>query len=256
MRDHDEIKNLLRGTLPAIALAALIAGCAQTTAPAPTIVQRVQGEKPAPPPPTGFLGRDYSLLKAGAEGQEAMLAYTDGGANFSSYRKIMITPVTFWAENDSGLSASEQQVLCSYFNHVVKQEFSKNFKVVDEHGPGVARLSVALTDATAAIPVLRTIAVVVPQAHAVSLIKQGLTGTYSFVGSATGEAKLTDSVSGQLLGAWVDKRFGTGAVRNATVWQWGDAENAMNYWANSLDQRLVKLGVEQTASAPAPKRKR
>jgi hypothetical protein len=256
MRNHDEIRKLLRGTLPAIALAALIAGCAQTAAPAPTIVQRVQGEKPAPPPPTGFLGRDYSLLKAGAEGQEAMLAYTDGSANFSSYRMIMITPVTYWAEDDSKLSAHEQQVLCNYFYHVLKQEFGKNFKVVDEHGPGVARLSVALTDATAAVPVLRTISVIVPQAHALSLIKQGLTGTYSFVGSATGEAKLTDSVSGQLLGAWVDKRFGTGAVRNATVWQWGDAENAMKYWANGLDQRLVKLGVEQTTSAPAPKRKR
>ena len=256
MRNHDEIWKLLRGTLPAIAFAALIAGCAQTAAPAPTMVQRVQGEKPAPPPPTGFLGRDYSLLKAGAEGQEAMLAYTDGGANFSSYRMILITPVTYWAEDDSKLSAHEQQVLCNYFYHVLKQELSKNFKVVDEHGPGVARLSVALTDATAAVPVLRTISVIVPQAHALSLIKQGLTGTYSFVGSATGEAKLTDSVTGQLLAAWVDKRFGTGAVRNATVWQWGDAENAMNYWANGLDQRLVKLGVEQTVSAPAPKRKR
>jgi hypothetical protein len=256
VRGHNEIKKLLRGTLPAIALAALIAGCAQTAAPAPTIVQRVQGEKPAPPPPTGFLGRDYSLLKAGAEGQEAMLAYTDANANFGSYNKIMIAPVTYWAEDDSKLSASEQQVLCNYFYNVLKQEFSKNFKVVDEHGPGVARLTVALTDATSAVPVLRTIAIVVPQAHALSLIKQGLTGTYSFVGSATGEAKLTDSVSGQLLAAWVDKRFGTGALKNVTVWQWGDAENAMNYWANGLDQRLVKLGVEQTASAPAPKRKR
>src|SRR5207249_12008521 len=113
MREHDEIKKFLRGALPVIALAALIAGCAQTAALAPTIVQRVQGEKPAPPPPTGFLGRDYSLLKAGAEGQEAMLAYTDGSANFSSYGKIMITPVTYWAEDDSKLSAHEQQVLCN-----------------------------------------------------------------------------------------------------------------------------------------------
>jgi len=258
MRDHDEIKKLLRGTLPAIALAALIAGCAQTTAPAPTIVQRVQGEKPPPPPPTGFLGRDYSLLKPGAEGsgQEAMLAYTDASANFGSYNKIMIAPVTYWADDDSKLSASEQQLLCNYFYNALKQEFSKNFKVVDEHGPGVARLTVALTDATSAVPVLRTIAIVVPQAHAVSLIKQGLTGTYSFVGSATGEAKLTDSMTGQLLAAWVDKRFGTGAVRNVTVWQWGDADNAMKYWANGLDQRLVTLGVQHTGSATAAKSKR
>ena len=109
----------------------------------------------------------------------------------------------------------------------------------------------ALTDATSAIPVLRTISVVVPQAHILGLIKQGATGTCAFVGSATGEAKLTDSVSGQLLAAWSDKRFGSGAVKNATVWQWGDAENAMNHWANGLDQRLVTLGVQHNGAVAA-----
>jgi hypothetical protein len=76
------------------------------------------------------------------------------------------------------------------------------------------------------------------------------------VGSATGEAKLTDSMSGQLLAAWVDKRFGTGALKNVTVWQWGDAENAMKYWADALDGRLGTLGVQHSASAPAAKKKR
>jgi hypothetical protein len=65
----------------------------------------------------------------------------------------------------------------------------------------------------------------------------------------TGEAKLTGSVSGQLLAAWADQRFGTAAVKNATVWQWVDADNAMNSWANALDQRLVTLGVQQTGGA-------
>jgi hypothetical protein len=258
VRKHDDITRLLCGTLPAIALAALVSGCAQTTAPAPSIVQRVQGEKPAPPPPTGFLGADYSLLKPGAEGsgQQAMLAYFSPSANFSSYNKIMIAPVTYWAANDSGLSSNEQQILCDYFYNTLKEELGKNFKLVDEPGPGVAKLSVALTDATSAVPVLRTIAVVVPQAHVLSLIKQGLTGTYSFVGSATGEAKLTDSMTGQLLAAWADKRFGSGALKNVTVWQWGDADNAMKYWANALDERLGTLGVQHSAPAALVKKKR
>jgi hypothetical protein len=91
----------------------------------------------------------------------------------------------------------------------------------------------------------------VPQAHALNLIKAGLTGTYAFVGSATGEAKLTDSVSGQLLAAWADQRFGTAAVRNAGVWQWGDADNAMEYWSNALDKRLVSLGIQQGSTTTA-----
>lgn len=237
----------------AMMFAALVTGCSQTAAPEPNIVQRAEGEKPAAPPPTGFLGSDYSLLKAGApgSGQEAMLAYTNMTANFTSYSKIMIAPVTYWADDDSKLPANEQQILCNYFYSVLTQTFGKNFTVVDEPGPGVAKLTVALTDASSAVPVLRTISIVVPQAHALNLIKAGLTGTYAFVGSATGEAKLTDSVTGQLLAAWADQRFGTAALKNVTVWQWGDADNAMKYWAGGLDQRLVTLGVQHTASTAA-----
>lgn len=39
-----------------------LVGCSVTAAPEPSIIQRAHGEQPAPPPPTGFLGNDYSLL--------------------------------------------------------------------------------------------------------------------------------------------------------------------------------------------------
>jgi hypothetical protein len=226
----------------------LLAGCSQTAAPEPNIIQRAQGETPAPPPPSGFLGSDYSLLQPGApgSGQEAMLAYTNPNANFASYNKIMIAPVTYWADENSKVSSADQQNLCNYFYNVLQTDFSKNFAVVNEAGPGVAKLSVALSDATAATPGLRSVSVVVPQARALSLIKMAATGTYAFVGSATGEAKLTDSVSGQLLAAWADQRMGGASIKNIDVFQWGDAENVMDYWANGLDKRLVTLGVQQT----------
>jgi len=231
----------------------LLAGCAQTVAPSPNIIERAQGETPAAPPPSGFLGSDYSLLQPGApgSGQQAMLAYTNTTANLTSYSKIMIAPVTFWAADDSKVSAADQQTLCNYFYTVLQKDFGKNFTIVNEPAPGVAKLSVALTDATSAVPVLRSISVVVPQARALSLIKMAATGTYAFVGSATGEAKLTDSVSGQLLAAWADQRMGGASIKNIDVFQWGDAENAMDYWANGLDKRLVTLGVQNSGSTAA-----
>jgi hypothetical protein len=77
------------------------------------------------------------------------------------------------------------------------------------------------------------------------------TGTYPFVGSAQGEAKLTDSVSGQLLEAWADKRMGRASLKNVDVFWWGDAENAIDYWANGLDQGLVTLSTNPTVSTVA-----
>ncbi|MGA2411952.1 MAG: DUF3313 family protein, partial [Candidatus Binataceae bacterium] len=102
----------------------LMTGCASTSAPAPNIIQRVQGEMPAVPPPSGFLGSDYSLLTSPAEGsgQKAMLAYVNPNANFASYTAIIIDPVTYWADSDSSLPASDQQVLCNYFYGELTQE--------------------------------------------------------------------------------------------------------------------------------------
>jgi Protein of unknown function (DUF3313) len=247
--------KIATGVASAILAAWLVAACSQTAGQSPNIVQRAQGETPATPPQSGFLGNDYSLLQPASSGsvpgQEALLAYVNPNGNFAQYNKIMIAPVTFWADSNSSLSAAEQQELCNYAYSVFQQTLSKNFTLTDDPGPGVLKFSGALTDASSAVPVLRTISVVVPQAHALNMIKYALTGKYAFVGSATGEAKLTDSDSGQLLGAWQDQRFGTAAVRNATVWQWGDAENAMKFWADALDKRLVSLGVQQTPGAAA-----
>jgi len=245
--------KLATGLVSAMLAGYLLAACSQTTEASPNIIQRAEGETPAAPRPTGFLGNDYSLLqpRSANPGQKAALAYINPNVNWASYNKIIITPVTFWADSDSKLSANEQQILCNYFYSVLQTTLSQNFAVVTDPGPGTLRFAAALSDATSATPVLRTVSVVVPQAHALNMIKYGLTGTYAFVGAATGEAKLTDSASGQLLAAWSDEQFGTAAVRNATLWQWGDADNAMNYWAKGLDQRLVSLGVQQTGATAA-----
>jgi hypothetical protein len=248
---HKSKNTRVDARLASLALAAmLMVGCSQTAAPAPNILQRAQGETPAPPPPTGFLGSDYSLLTPPAAGtdQKAMLRYVNPSVNWGSYNKIMIAPVTFWAADDSKVSAADQQALCDYAYAVFVKELGKNFIVVNQPGPGVLKLSLALTDATSAVPVLRSISVVVPQARLLSAIKMAATGTYAFVGSAQGALKLNDSQSGELLAAAVDKRVGGTSIKNVDVFQWGDAENAIDYWANLTDQRLVAFNVQNSGA--------
>ena len=250
---HHESKSIKLGTgLLSAALAGLIlAGCSQTAAPQPNIIQRVQGETPAPPPPSGFLGSDYSLMTPPAEGtdQKAMLRYVNPSVNWGSYNQIIIAPVTFWAADDSKVSAADQQALCNYAYNEFTKVLGKNFIIGSQPGPGVMKVSVALTDATSAVPGLRSISVVVPQARALSAIKKLATGSYAFVGSAQGALKLNDSVSGQLLAAAVDKRLGGTSITNVDVFQWGDAQNAIDYWAKLTDQRLVSFGARSSVAA-------
>jgi len=225
----------------------LLAGCSQTVAPSPNIFQRVQGETPAPPPTSDFFGNGHSLLTPPAKGsdQQEMLRYSKANINWSTYNAIIIAPVSFRAVDHSRVSA-DQQALCNYFDKALIKDLGENFTIVDQPGLGVAKLSAALTDATSAVPVLRTISLVSPQARILSLLKMATTGSYPFVGSAQGAAKLTDSVSGELLEAWADKRMGGASLKDVDVFRWGDAENVINYWTDGLDQRLITLGIQRT----------
>jgi hypothetical protein len=99
----------------------------------------------------------------------------------------------------------------------------------------------ALTDATSAPPVLRTISVVVPQARLLSAASSLVTGQYAFTGSVQTEGEVTDAATGKRIAAWVDKRFGGTSIKNADVWKWGDAEKAIDVWADLAATRFVAL---------------
>jgi len=185
----------------------------------------------------GLLANECSKLTPGGKDQ-ASLRYINPSAQWTQYNKILIEPVTFWGGETTKVSVADQQTLVNYFSQQLKEQFGKNFQIVDQAGPGVMKLSVAMTDAETATPVLRSISMLVPQAHMLSNLKYLATGTFPFVGGAQGEGKITDSVSGDLLAAFADKRIGGGNAMTAFQWQWGDAENTINKWCETLAARL------------------
>ena len=153
----------------------------------------------------------------------------------------MIQPVAFFGDEKTKISASDQQTLTNYFHQVLQEQMGKKFQIVDEPGPGVMKLEVALTDAEAATPGLRSVSVVVPQMRLLGSVKALATGTYPFVGQAQAEARVTDAMTGQLLAAVMDRRVGGGSIEAAAQWQWGDAENAMKAWAEQMVNRLYAV---------------
>ncbi len=208
-----------------------LSGCAVT-----------EQEKPASVDPTmgsGFL-QNYGQLSPGGKDQ-ALLVYFNPNAQWRQYDKVLLEPVTVGSNPEKPMSPQDQQMLSSYYYNVLREDLSKNFTIVDQPGPGVMQVRVAISDVTKATPVLRTISVVVPQAKVLNGLKNLATGSYSFVGSAQSEGEILDSLTGERLAAAVDRRAGGGSIKNADVWQWGDAEKAMDYWAQRTTQRLTEL---------------
>ncbi len=223
-----------------LAAALLASGCSTTVQSTPAAAQAVESGGPLPSAVTGFLGPDAARLAPGPEGGAA-LVWLNPNAQWSSYTKIQLMPVEFWAAADSKVPAADQATLTEYFYNQLQTNLSKSFTLVDQPGPGVMTLRVALMDATTAVPGLRTISVVVPQARVLNLAQSMVTDSYAFVGSAEAEMKMTDSVTGQLLGEAVDQRSGGMGIKSAASFQWGDAQNAMDYWAQKIPNRILQL---------------
>ncbi len=231
-----------------LALVLMASGCSTTVQSTPEAAKAVESGGPLPSAVTGFLGPDASKLAPGPEGGAA-LAWINPDAQWSSYTKIQLLPVEFCAGADSKVPAADQATLTEYFYNQLQTNLSKSFTLVDQPGPGVMTLHVALMDATTAVPGLRTISVIVPQARVLNLAQSMVTDSYAFVGSAEAEMKVTDSVSGAMLAEAVDQRAGGMGMKGAASFQWGDAQNAMDYWGQKIPNRILQLQGKSPAQS-------
>jgi hypothetical protein len=191
------------------------------------------------PPTSGFLG-DYSQLKPGNAGQ-AQLVYINPDAKWSDYSKVILEPVELWGDAKSKPSEKARGEIRAFVFNTFKEELAKKFELTEQPGPGVMKITVAITSVKPAEPMIASY-----DQHLTKPAEPGATlkylgpGIAVWVGSASGEAQVTDSVSGQRMGAWVDKRFGSEKVP-PKKWKWGDAESIVRKWAHLLAERLANL---------------
>ena len=222
-----------------------VSGCAKTVSDQSAVVKQMESRPSAAT--SSFFGEDFPKLQPGQEGQAAMV-YVDANANWKQYDKVMLEPVEFWDGSDTKVSPQDQHTLTAYFYNKLKEDLQKNFTIVDQGGPGVLQLQVALTNASTSTPGLRTVSVLVPQARVLNAAQSLATDSYAFAGSAEAQMKASDSVTGQFLAGAIDKRSGGVALSNAASFKWGDAESAMDYWADKISSRLLELQGRAPAS--------
>ena len=182
----------------------------------------------------GFVGQDVcAALKPGAEG-EGSLRYVNPKGMFTQYDKVTIVVVGFFGSDPGKVQSKDEQQLTNLFYKELQEALAKRYQVVDEAGPGVMKVEVALLDAEAATPGVRSVTMVIPQLRLLSAGYALVAGRYPFSGGGLAAAKISDSMTEQLLGAGVDRRAGGGAIQTAAQWQWGDAANAIKVWSSLL----------------------
>lgn len=202
---------------------------------------------------SGFL-KDYSLLEEGGEG-EALLVYRNPDADFSKYDKILLEQIELWRPADSELAELPEediQKLGYYFYNTVYTELEKDWTMVRHPGPGVLRIRGAITEASDTIAALNMTSTIIPVMRIVSAGKRLITGTSAFVGEASVECAITDSTTGELLFAAVDRRVGAKTLDGS--WStWDDVEEAYDYWAVRCRERLTEERSKSLAEERAKK---
>jgi hypothetical protein len=195
--------------------------------------------------PSGFLG-DYAQMQAGGENR-ALLTYTDPNADFSRYDKLIIDPITVWTVEGSDMAEvpkDELAALVATLDAKLRDALS-DWQLVEEAGPGTLRLRAALTEAEESVVAMDIISSVLPIGWVVGGGTKLASGTWSFVGSASAEAEVVDSVTGKRLLAGVDRQAGGKSAEGITE-SWSDVELAFDKWANQIASRLAE---EQAADS-------
>jgi Protein of unknown function (DUF3313) len=96
-------------------LASSLYACGSATSQEQVALQRTTPTgQTAPSAAAQFLGSDASLLQPGAEGQAAWV-YVNPNVQWGNYKQVMLKPVEFWDNPDSGVSPDDRKMLCSYF---------------------------------------------------------------------------------------------------------------------------------------------
>ncbi len=194
--------------------------------------------------PSGFLGDLYPLLQRGGEGEALLIYKSPKVATIprGTYTKIMLDHAELWGPPTTDPDRQKQaQHVADILFGLVYLSLSKDYEMVSEPGPRTLRIQAAITRADPAYVVLRAVSTIPAPMNALalaSLVKNLGTGKPLFVGDASMEMKLSDSQTGEVLGAGADRRVGNKRLDADSFDSWDDVYKTLDIWSDMLRHRL------------------
>jgi hypothetical protein len=198
----------------------------------------------------GFLKDLYPRMTEGDESVgESLLIYKNPRVALiapNTYKKFMLDPVLVFRGPQSkmqGITQDQAQLMADTFYALIYQEISKDYEMVDKPSADALRAQVAITHLEESWPMLDVVSTIPAPMNVLaagSLLKNVATGKPAFKGEAVIEAKVTDSQTGEVLRAGVDRRVGTKKLSAESFNSWADVYESLRYWAENGRYQLCK----------------
>ena len=206
--------------------------------------------------PSGFLSPEINLmLKDGNEKElEATKRYLAENVDWSAYHKIMLDPIVLFSgpgNKDKGMSQEDKQHILDYF-------FNKLYQAIDESpylehatqpGPGIIRIQNAVVNMDESHVTLGAISTYIPTISLLTTITTIKRDKPAFVGEMGIEYKYTDSSTGELLAAGIDKRYGAKRLGKGTD-SWADVFKIIDYYVKLFEFRACRLQERKKCKRP------
>jgi hypothetical protein len=191
------------------------------------------------------------------DGQPGAYSYISDSDALSGYNKVMIDRIKIFLKDDAkykGIDPTELKELADYFHDAIVKAVSDAYPVVEEAGPDVVRLRVAVTDLVPNKPEASVVTLVVPflwVGDAGAGAAQGKAGSTPFVGEASVEMEGLDSTSHEQVAAYISTKAAIkynwvhGVSDGVESYMdsystWAYTKEAMDGWAQVIRERLDK----------------
>lgn len=216
---------------------------------------------------SGFLS-DYARLKPTPWG-EGVECWRDPNLDAARYDKILVSRILVSlhaSKTTQTIDPNDLKTLTDYFHHSMVKALKPQMQTVDQAGPGVVVLRVALTDLVPTTVTDSVAGTLIPYAFIAEAGSGAATGrpagSTPYMGETGMEMQFRDGVSGKVLAECRDAEIGrkyavdvnTSAVGAAQTWAngylssfqaWKYAKDAFDKWSMLVAKRISQLRGSQ-----------
>ena len=227
--------------LIACSLLALLAACTMAqesggVATSAILPPEVQAEMK---PGEGEFAPDRLFVKPGVEGR--------------SYDKVMIDPIIYFAalEAPRRISADDRQTLLNNFHILMGREIGKDFLLAIEPQRGTVRVQFAVLSETTEPVGMDTVAMVAREDPNSQVVIDTLASPIEPGADLLVESLWTDAVTGEVLGATVDRHFGQKSFDGARFHSWAEVNRYLEAYAVLIRYRICRFQGGSDCQPPA-----
>lgn len=229
--------------LKSLAVVVLLAGCAAGQPPAERSTSAIL--------PAEVLAR----LQPGESDRPPDFYYASAAADGRRFDKVMIDPIIFFAplKAPRTISPEDRQTLLNNFHILMGRQLGQDYLLAVEPQRGTVRVQFALLPETREEVAMDTVAMVAREDPEKQMVIDTLASPLAESADLLVEALWTDAVTGEVLGATVDRHFGQGAFDVPSFKSWADVNRYLESYAMLVRYRLCRYrGGTDCVAPPAP----